>query len=203
MKKLTYFKTSSFSNYISNFLCLNASSHWIFTKEPTNKLYFSILFSRILPCWMTEWHCIRLLLGLCCQGREIRWVSALWEWGETEQEGLVWSFVPTVREEKTNTLNKNAPSPWPIPSLLIARQSQLSASPHMQGNSVARASVEILYAPLYLFYAPSWKGVVAKQLFILFFFSSYFFSRLCTAGLGVIAPCYLFLAKYVQDIMYL
>ena len=102
-------------------------------------------------------------------------MSALWEWGETEQEGLVWSFVPTVREEKTNTLNKNAPSPWPIPSLLIARQSQLSASPHMQGNSVARASVEILYAPLYFFLCPFMKRCGGQTAFYSFFLLLIFF----------------------------
>lgn len=101
-------------------------------------------------------------------------MSALWEGGETEQEGLAWSFVPTVREEKTNTLNKNAPSPWPIPSLLIARQSQLSASPHMQDNSVARASVEILYAPLYLF-MPLHEKVWWPNSFLFFFFSPHIF----------------------------
>lgn len=67
----------------------------------------------------------------------------------TRGSGLV--FVPTIEEEKTNTLNKNTPHLDLSQAFLLPEQSQLSASPRMQSNSVATASVKILYSSFYLF----------------------------------------------------
>lgn len=93
--------------------------------------------------------------------------------GQREHEGLVWSVFPLWTKQ---SLTLAYPKPC-----LITKQSQLSASPRMQSNSVATALVKILCSSFYLLmslYEKAWWPntiLFLLTLFILFFFSPHNF----------------------------